>query len=77
MRLLNGDTSPPTDEGLLELLLTYGIPRRDVQPLAKTLLSRFGNLDQVLAYTVQLNSERVVRRLGNLGSILGLAPKGM
>src|ERR1041385_8272674 len=49
MRLLNGDTSPPTDEGLLELLLTYGIPRRDVQPLAKTLLSRFGNLDQVLA----------------------------
>ena len=28
-------------------------------------------------YTVQLNSERVVRRLGNLGSILGLAPRAM
>jgi hypothetical protein len=32
---------------------------------------------QTLAYTVQLNSKRVVRRLGNLGSILGLTPKGV
>jgi hypothetical protein len=32
---------------------------------------------QQLEYKVQVNLDRVVRRLGNLGSILGLAPKGM
>lgn len=39
--------------------------------------ARTARKSRTLAYTVQLNSERVVRRLGNLGSILGLAPKGM
>ena len=29
---------------LLELLLTYSIPRRDVKPIAKTLIDRFGSL---------------------------------
>lgn len=48
-RFVHGDPSSRTDEALLELLLTYGIPRRDVQPLAKSLLARFGTLDQALA----------------------------
>jgi len=48
-RFLQGDASLRTDEALLELLLTYGTPQRDVQPLAKTLLSRFGSLNMVLA----------------------------
>ena len=39
--------------------------------------ARTARKSRTLAYTVQLNSERVVRRLGNLGSILGLAPKGI
>jgi DNA repair protein RadC len=34
---------------LVKLLLTYGIPQHDVQPLAKALLSRFGTLDKLLA----------------------------
>lgn len=34
---------------LLELLLTYAIPRRDVAPLAYQLLERFGDLPGVLA----------------------------
>lgn len=38
-----------TEEALLELLLTYSIPQKDVQPLARKLLSRFGNLSAVLA----------------------------
>jgi hypothetical protein len=38
-----------TDEALLELLLSYSIPRRDVQPLAKHLLAHFGSLNAVLA----------------------------
>ncbi|MGV8075495.1 MAG: DNA repair protein RadC [Syntrophobacteraceae bacterium] len=33
---------------VLELLLSYAIPRRDVKPLAKTLLDEFGSLSAVL-----------------------------
>jgi len=36
------------DYELLELLLTYSIPRRDVKPIAKTLIDRFGGLAGVL-----------------------------
>lgn len=36
------------DYELLELLLTYGIPRKDVKPVAKELLHRFGSLAGVL-----------------------------
>ena len=35
----------------LELLLTYAIARRDVKPLAKTLLSHYGSLGDVLLAT--------------------------
>lgn len=37
------------DYEVLELLLTYAIPRRDVKPVAKELLERFGSLDKVLS----------------------------
>ena len=40
------------DYELLELLLTYAIPRKDVKPLAKELLSRFGSLGAVLSASV-------------------------
>lgn len=36
------------DYELLELLLTYALPRRDVKPLAKELINRFGGLAGVL-----------------------------
>ncbi|MCA3243790.1 MAG: DNA repair protein RadC [Alphaproteobacteria bacterium] len=36
------------DYELLELTLTFAIPRRDVKPLAKALLARFGSLAGVL-----------------------------
>lgn len=36
------------DYEMLELLLTYAIPRRDVKPLAKDLIKRFGSLSGVL-----------------------------
>lgn len=44
-----GDEGAYTDEVLLELLLTYAIPQRDVQPLAKKLLATFGSLSAVLS----------------------------
>jgi DNA repair protein RadC len=37
------------DYELLELLLTFAIPRKDVKPLAKSLLAQFGSLDALLS----------------------------
>ena len=37
------------DYELLELLLTYAIPRKDVKPLAKILLAKFGSLGNVMS----------------------------
>ena len=37
------------DHVILEMLLTYVIPRRDVNGLAHALLNRFGSLTDVLA----------------------------
>ena len=37
------------DYELLELLLTYAIPRRDVKPLAKSLMRQYLNLSNILA----------------------------
>ena len=42
----NGASMP--DYELLELLLTMAIPRRDVKPLAKKLISKFGSLGEVI-----------------------------
>ncbi|MCU0574021.1 MAG: DNA repair protein RadC [Syntrophobacteraceae bacterium] len=36
------------DHEVIELLLAYAIPRRDVKPLAKELLTRFGSLSAVV-----------------------------
>lgn len=52
-RFLAGDNAAYTDEALLELLLMYAIPQRDVQPLAKKLLQEFGTLSNVLAADVE------------------------
>lgn len=37
-----------SEHEVLELLLTYAIPQRDVNPLAHELINRFGSLSQVL-----------------------------
>jgi DNA repair protein RadC len=47
-RLDQGGIAAFADYELLELLLTYAIPRRDVKPLAKRLLERFGGFKGVL-----------------------------
>lgn len=48
-RFLSGDASAHTDEALLELLLTYAIPQKDVRPLAEHLLAGFGDVQHVLS----------------------------
>jgi DNA repair protein RadC len=47
-----------SEEALLELLLTYAIPRKDVQPLVKSLLVEFGNLMAVLQTPMKTHSNR-------------------
>src|SRR5215212_10446107 len=45
------------DYELLELLLFRSIPRRDVKPIAKLLLKRFGTFGEVLAAPANLLTE--------------------
>jgi DNA repair protein RadC len=47
-RFLAGEDRALTEESLAELLLTFAIPQKDVQPLARALLERFGSLQAVL-----------------------------
>lgn len=47
-RLLEGGADALADHELIEYLLMTAIPRRDVKPLARTLISRFGSLAGVL-----------------------------
>lgn len=48
-RFLEKGSEALTDYELLELLLCIAIPRRDVKPLAKNLIARFGSFGAVLA----------------------------
>lgn len=47
-RFAIGEESSRSEEALLELLLTYAIPQKDVQPLAKRLLTEYGSLPSLL-----------------------------
>ena len=42
-----------SDHEVLELLLTYAIPRQDVNPLAHRLIQRFGGLEEVLCASLE------------------------
>lgn len=48
-RFLAEEKAALTEEGLLELLLTFAIPQKDVRSLAGALLERFGSLQAVLS----------------------------
>lgn len=47
-RLLARGPEALADYEVLEMLLFFGIPRRDTKPLAKTAINRFGSLREVL-----------------------------
>jgi DNA repair protein RadC len=56
------------DYEVLELLLTYAIPRKDTKPLARALLARFGGLTGLLdAETKEIEA---VERIGPISSTL-------
>ncbi len=47
-KFLNSNPSSVSDYELLELLLFQALPRRDVKPLAKDLLQKFGNFSELV-----------------------------
>lgn len=51
-RFLAGEAEALGELVLLELLLTFAIPRREVKPIAQMLLDRFGSVHEVLAVDV-------------------------
>ncbi len=52
-RFLSGEEGSHTDEALLELILTYAIPQKDVQPLAEKLIAKLGSLRNVLSADIE------------------------
>jgi DNA repair protein RadC len=62
------------DHEVLELLLTFAIPRRDVKPIAKDLLNEFGSLASVFDAPVE-----ALQRIDGIGEnaavLVGLMPR--
>lgn len=52
-RFASGEESSRSEEALLELLLTYAIPQKDVKPLAARLLSEHGSLSSLLETPIE------------------------
>ena len=52
-RFASGEESSRSEEALLELLLAYAIPQKDVRPLAKRLLSEYGSLPSLLETSIE------------------------
>src|SRR5947207_10702247 len=48
-RFLDGGPDAVTEYELLELILFRAIPRRDVKPLAKALIAKFGSFAEVVS----------------------------
>lgn len=51
-RFIKGEKSALSEEALLELILVYAIPQKDVLPIAKNLLKKYGNIGAVLQLSV-------------------------
>jgi len=67
-RFIKGSLEGMHDYEVLELLLTYAIPRRDVKPCAKALLQHFGSLSGVMDATSRELEE--VAQIGPVSSTL-------
>ena len=52
-RFLRSKGADMADYEALELLLTYAIPRRDVKPLSKSLIKKFGSFAKVISAPIE------------------------
>ena len=62
-RILNSGANSLAEYEILEMLLYAAIPRRDTKSLAKTLLSKFGNLYKALS--AEPKELRKIERVGD------------
>lgn len=78
-KYLQGGYSAFHEYEILEMFLTYAIPRRDTKPMAKELLERFGDLDGVVSANldelsqvsgIKENSAIFLKLLGDLSKNL-------
>jgi DNA repair protein RadC len=63
-RFCKNGTEGMHDYEILELLLTYAIPRKDIKPRAKELINRFGSLSSVLDA-----GQKELEEVANIGPI--------
>jgi DNA repair protein RadC len=56
-RFAKGQESAHSEEALLELLLTYAIPQKDIKPLAGLLLAEYGDLSSLLETPIEKLSQ--------------------
>lgn len=62
-RFLSGGISALAEYEVLELLLTYAIARKDVKPIAKALLKKFGSLKNVI--NAEASELETIEGMGN------------
>ena len=67
-RFIKGGADGFSDYELLELLLTYSIPVKDVKPAAKLLISKFGTLAAV--FDAELTELNRVEGVGEISAVL-------
>ena len=67
-RFLKAGAEGLHDYELLELLLTYAIPRKEVKPFAKNLLKRFGSLSGI--FNASQNELETVPGIGPVSALL-------
>lgn len=67
-QFINHGSDAFADHELLELLLFYAIPRRDVNPLAHTLIEEFGSLEGV--FSAPLEALESVSGIGRNAAVL-------
>lgn len=62
-----------SDYELLELLLTYAVPRKDVKPIAKQIMNKFGSFSGV--FDASLHELKKIEGIGDTSSILMMLVK--
>lgn len=67
-KFLNGGLSGFSDHEIIELLLFYAIPRRDVNPLAHALINKFGSINGVI--DADIESLKLVEGMGENSATL-------
>jgi DNA repair protein RadC len=56
------------DYEILELLLTFSIPLKDVKPIAKTLIAEFGSISEVL--DAEISELKNIDGIGDISAVL-------